>query len=89
MPWLTDAEVVIQWGADGRFVFSYRGSSIPCRVERVNVETGRRELFIEMAPANRTGLLAVRLNFITDNQQSYAYTTYQQVSSLFVTEESE
>lgn len=89
VPWLTDADVVIQWSADGRFVFAYRGSAIPCRVERINLETGRRELFTDMAPANRTGLLAVRPTFITDNQQSYAYTTYQQVSSLFVTEGSE
>jgi len=86
---LTDLDVVIQWGADSRFVFAYRGSAIPCRVERVNLDTGRRELFAEMAPANRTGLLTVRPTFITDDQQSYSYTTYQQVSSLFVTENRE
>ena len=86
LEWLTDADVVIQWSADSRFWFAYRGSAIPCRVERVNVENGRRETFQEMAPANRTGLLAVRPTFITDNQQSYTYTTYQQVSTLFVTE---
>ena len=85
--WLTDADVVIGWSADNRFWFVYRGLTIPCRVERVNVETGRRELFKDIAPPNRTGILVVRPNFITDNQQSYAYTTYQQVSSLFVTEE--
>jgi hypothetical protein len=84
--WLTDADVVIQWSAEGRSAFAYRGSTIPCRVERVNLETGHRELFKEIAPANRTGLLAVLPTFITDNQQSYTYTTYQQVSSLFVTE---
>ncbi len=87
--WLTDADVVIGWSADNRFWFVYRGLTVPCRVERVNVETGRRELFKEIAPPNRTGILSVRPNFITDNQQSYAYTTYQQVSSLFVTEENE
>ncbi len=84
--WLTNTDVVIQWSADSRFWFAYSGSGIPCRVERVNVETGRRELFKEMAPAIRTGLLAVRPTFITDDERSYTYTTYQQVSSLFVTE---
>ncbi|CAN5871258.1 hypothetical protein BH24ACI1_BH24ACI1_05480 [soil metagenome] len=87
--WLTDADVVIGWSADNRFWYVYRGLTIPCRVERVNVETGRRELFKDIAPPNRTGILFVRPNFITDNQQSYAYTTYQQVSSLFVTEETQ
>jgi len=85
VPWLTDTDVVIQWGADGRFWFTYQGSAIPCRVERVDVATGHRELFKEIAPANQTGLLAVRPSFITDDQRSYAYTIYEQVSSLFVT----
>lgn len=84
--WLTNSDVVIQWSADSRFWYVYQGSQIPCRVERVNVETGRRDLFKEMAPNVRNGLLAVRPTFITDDQRSYAYTTYQQVSTLFVTE---
>ena len=86
VPWLTGADVVIQWSADGRSWFVYTGSAIPCRVEIVNVETGRRELHKEIAPELRTGLLAVRPTFITDDLQSYAYTTYQQVSTLFVTD---
>lgn len=69
--------------------YVYRGLTIPCRVERVNVENGRRELFKEMAPTNRTGLLTVRPTFITDDQQSYTYTTYQQAATLFVTEAGE
>ncbi len=86
VPWLTEADIVIQWSADGRSWFVYRGSGVPCRVERVNVETGRRELFKEIAPEFSTGLLAVRPTFISDDLQSYAYTTYQQVSTLFVTD---
>ena len=86
VPWLNDTDVVIQWSADSRYWFVYQGSQIPCRVERINVETGRRELFKAMAPAIRTGLLSVRPTFITDDEWSYTYTTYQQVSSLFVTE---
>ncbi len=84
--WLTEADTVIGWSADNRSVFVYRGLAIPCRVERVNVETGRREFFKDFAPPSRTGLLVVRPTFITDNQQSYAYTTYQQTATLFVTE---
>lgn len=86
VPWLNDADVVIQWSADSRFWFAYQGSQVPCRVESINVETGQRVLFKEMSPAVRTGLLSVRPTFITDDQRSYTYTTYQQVSSLFVTE---
>ena len=83
---LTEADIAIQWSADSRSVFVYQGTAVPCKVELVNVETGRRELFKEMAPQHRTGVLSVRPTFITDDQRSYTYTTYSQVSSLFVSE---
>ena len=84
--WLTDTDFVIQWSADGRYWFAYHGLAIPCRVERVDVKTGRREPFKDMAPTNRIGLLTVRPVFITDDEKSYTYTTYKQESTLFVTE---
>ena len=82
---LTAEDNVVQWSSDGRSWFVYRGREIPCRVERVNVATGRRELFKAMAPANRAGVLSLTPIAISDDEQSYLYATYQQVSSLFVT----
>ena len=84
--WLTDTDFVIQWSADGRYWFAYHGLAIPCRVERVDVKTGRREPFKDMAPTNRIGLLTVRPVFITDDEKYYTYTTYKQESTLFATE---
>jgi eukaryotic-like serine/threonine-protein kinase len=83
---LTDTDVLAQWSADGRSVLVYRRAEIPCRLERVDLATGRRTLFKEFAPADRTGLLSMREIFVTDDLQSYAYTAYYQVSSLFVSE---
>lgn len=96
VPWLAEADVVAQWSADGRSslgrsslggsVLVYRRSEIPCRLERVDLATGKRTLFKEFAPADRTGLLSMREVFVTDDLRSYAYTAYYQVSSLFVSE---
>jgi eukaryotic-like serine/threonine-protein kinase len=83
---LTDADTIAQWSADGRSVLVYRRAEIPCRLERVDLATGRRTLFKEFAPADRTGLLSMREIFVTDDLRSYAYTAYYQVSSLFVSE---
>ncbi len=88
VPWLTEADVVAQWSADGRSVLAYRRAEIPCRLDRVDLATGHRRLFKELAPADRTGLLSLRGVFVTDDLRSYAYTTYYQVSSLFVSEAS-
>jgi Tol biopolymer transport system component len=86
VPWLTEADVLAQWSADGRSVLAYRRAEIPYRLERVDLATGHRSLFKELGPADRAGLLSMRGIFVTDDLRSYAYTTYYQVSSLFVSE---
>ena len=86
VPGLTEADVLAQWSADGRSVLAYRRAEIPYRLEQVDLATGRRKPFKELAPADRVGLLSMREIFFTDDRQSYAYTAYYQVSSLFVSE---
>ncbi len=78
--------LVAQWSVDGQSVLAYRRAEIPCRLERVDLATGHRTLFKELAPADRAGLLSTREIFVTDDLRSYAYTAYYQVSSLFVSE---
>ena len=89
VPGLAETDVVAQWSSDGRSVLVYRRAEIPCRLERVDVTTGERSLFMELAPDDRAGLLSIRGIFLTDDLRSFAYTTYYQVSSLFVSEKKE
>ena len=89
VPGLTEADVLAQWSADGRSVLAYRRAEIPYRLERVDLTTGSRRLYKELAPTDRTGLLSLRGIFFTDDLRSYAYTAYYQVSSLFVSEGSQ
>ena len=86
MPGLAEEDVVAHWSADGRSVLAYRRAEIPCRLNRVDLATGQRSLFKEIAPADRAGLLSMRGIFVTDDLRSYAYTTYYQVASLFESE---
>jgi hypothetical protein len=86
VPGLTEADAVARWTGDARSVLAYRSAEIPCRLDRVDLATGQRRLFKEIAPADRVGLLSLRGVFVTDDLRSYAYTTYHQVSSLFVSE---
>jgi Tol biopolymer transport system component len=86
VPGLTEADVLAQWSPEGKSVLVYRRAEIPCRLERVDLATGRRTLFKEFAPSDRTGLLSMREMFVTDDLRSYTYTAYYQVSSLFVSD---
>jgi len=89
VPALSDADVLVQWSDDGRSVLAYRRAELPYRLERVDLTTGSRNLFKELSPAERTGLLSLREIFVTKDLRSYAYTAYYQVSSLFVSEGSQ
>ncbi len=89
VPALADADIVVQWGADGKSALAYRRAEIPYRLESVDLVTGKRKLFKELAPTDRTGLLSLREIFATDDRRSYAYTAYYQESSLFVSEGSQ
>ena len=83
---LTEADVLAQWSSDGRSVLAYRLAEIPYHIHRVDLATGQRTLFKQLAPADRTGLLSMREIVVTDDLRSYAYTAYYQVSSLFVSD---
>jgi hypothetical protein len=80
------SDILALRSADGQSLLVYRRAQLPCRLERVEVTTGRRALFKEVAPTDRTGLLSLREIFVTDDLRSYAYTAYYQVSSLFVSD---
>jgi hypothetical protein len=86
VPALRPDDVLAKWTADGRSVLVYRPAEIPCRLERVWVASGERQLFAEVAPAERAGLLSLRDVVLTDDLRSYAYTAYYRLSSLFVSE---
>ena len=57
---LSETDILSQWSADQRSALVYRRAQVPCRLERVDLASGRRTLFKEFAPADRTGLLSMR-----------------------------
>jgi hypothetical protein len=85
----TLARLPLGGGAPRGPALAYRRAEIPCRLDRVFLDTGRREPFAEVAPPDRTGLLSPRDLAFTHDMRSYTYTAYYQVSSLFVSEPSE
>ena len=86
VPWLAEADGISRFGADGRSVLVSRGTEIPRRIERVDLQTGERALFKEIAPADRAGLLVISVIFVTDDERSYTYTAVRTLSTLFVVE---
>ena len=80
-------ESISRWSADGRTLYVYRLGPVPARVFRVDIATGRRELWKELAPADFGGLMRINKVAISPDGRSYAY-FYDRVlySSLYIAE---
>ena len=80
---LSNEDEVARWSADGRWLYVYRVGTIPMSLDRVDVSSGRRERVRELAPADRAWLLGVITVSLADDPNSYAYSYWRYMSTLF------
>ena len=76
----------LRWAADGRSLYVRRGTGMPARVERVEIATGRRQLWKELRPADPAGVFDIRSVVVTPDGKSYAYTFASSIGSLYLAE---
>ena len=76
----------ILWSADGGSLYVYRSREAPARVFKVDVATGLREPWKTIAPADRSGLVAIDNIVMTPDARSYAYSYQRILTSLEVVE---
>ncbi len=82
---LKDADVAIQWTADGRSLYILEKGTWPHRIFLVDLATGRRELWKEVTPSERAGLgdRSLRLR-ITPDGKAYTYLVSRTLSQLYL-----
>jgi Tol biopolymer transport system component len=88
VPGTLPGEGANQWSTDGKWLYVSRIDEPPPRhVYRLEISTGRRELWRELAPTDRAGLFAVDAIRISRDGRFYAYAASRAVASdLFVLE---
>jgi len=82
LPGSLAGDVPIVWSADGRALYVYKRNELPARIFRVDVETGRREHWKDVAPADRTGLDRIDAIVMTPDARAYAYGYTRTLGSL-------
>ncbi len=63
----------IVWSADGGSIYVYRSHESPARVFKIDIATGKRELWKTIAPVDRAGLIAIDNIVMTPDARAYAY----------------
>ena len=84
LPFLGPTDTVSRWASDGRSLIVYQFGQVPNPLERVDLETGRRELIRKLAPVESAGVLFVRPIIVTNDLTAYAYSAWRRRSSLFL-----
>jgi hypothetical protein len=59
---------------------------MPVKVFRINLTTGRRELWKELMPPDPAGLLYIRAPSLTPDARGYGYTYFRVLSQVYLIE---
>jgi hypothetical protein len=86
VPGTTLDDIPIQWTRDGRGIFVLSRTSLPARVEQVDVGTGRRELGIELTPPDPAGVLVIGPVYLALDGEAYVYSYKRLLAELYVLE---
>ena len=63
----------IRWSPDGKSILAVEIGSIPARIVRVDVATGRREPWKDLGPPDLSGVVGISRVLITPDGKSYVY----------------
>lgn len=81
---LTDGDRVLRWGIDGRSLYVCRYRELPVRVYKLDVNTGNKELWKELTPADPAGILGAINPQVTPDGKSYLYAFTRYLSDLYL-----
>ena len=82
----TPNDALIRWHSDNHSLYVYQRGELPTKIYRLDVESGRREFWKELLPADMTGVTNYPQIKITPDGKSYAYSYYRNLSQLYLVE---
>src|SRR5262249_14886359 len=80
LPNLEPDDTPIQWGSDGDTLYITHYGETPLKIYRFHISSGKKELWKEIMPADRTGFIRIEAVSVARDGKSYAY-SYQSVTA--------
>ncbi|MGE5276661.1 MAG: protein kinase domain-containing protein, partial [Acidobacteriota bacterium] len=84
IPGLAAEDFPAGWSGDGRHLYVYRRRDVPVKVSRLDVATGRKELWKELAPADGAGIVDIAPVIPAPDGQAYVYGYSRTLSDMYV-----
>jgi Tol biopolymer transport system component len=86
VPGIEPDETAVGWTADGKSLYVFKRGLYPARIFRLDVATGKRELWKELTPPDPAGISNVTAPAIAADGKTYAYSYNRILSDLFLAE---
>jgi eukaryotic-like serine/threonine-protein kinase len=86
IPGLEPGDVAAGWAHDGKSLFVRRRGEIPLRVMKLDIATGRKELWKELMPPDPAGVSTIAPVLVTPDEKYYAYSYTRTLADLYVVE---
>ena len=77
-------DLAIHFSVDGRKLFVWRWGELPSKIYRIELASGRREVWRVLMPADPSGILGIGPVTITPDGQTCVYTYGRQLSDLYL-----
>jgi len=81
---LQQGDQPVQWDQDGAHAFVVKKSDVEATIFRVDLNSGKREVWKQIRPADPAGILSIRSFFVTPSGSAYTYSAARGLSSLYV-----
>jgi len=81
---VTSDDYVDKWSSDGRYLLVHQRMQVPSNVSRVEIATGKRELYKQIAPPDPAGVESVIHFSLSKDGKSYVYVCRTALSDLYV-----
>jgi dipeptidyl aminopeptidase/acylaminoacyl peptidase len=83
---LEQGEEPINWSADGRALYIYQPGELPAKVFRLDLATGKKELWKELMPSDHAGVALIGPILMSSDGKSYVYGYHRALSDLYLVE---
>jgi eukaryotic-like serine/threonine-protein kinase len=81
---LQQGDEAVEWDQDGKHAFVVQEGSQEAIIFRVDLDSGRRQVWKQIRPADPAGILSLSHFFITPSGNAYTYNVARALSALYV-----
>jgi len=79
-------DVPINWSQDARSIYLYRTGEVPAKVYRLELASGKKSVWKQIAPLDPTGVSTIGPILMTPDGKTYVYGFHRTVGDLYLVE---